>query len=270
MSSSAEVVRPSRAVIIAAGMGKRLQPFTDVMPKSLVPVAGREMMFRILDCCRSQGVDEFVIIRGYKADVMQQRKAEFGEGVRFVENADYERNNILQSLFKAEADLQGPLYISYSDIFWAPEVSKALAEASGDICLVIDTDYATVYEGRTDHPLSQGELSTLDADGFVNKVGKCSCDFSVAFGEFIGLAKFSAKGTQLLVETYKELEKEYAGTTDKPFVRAPSWSQAYLCDLLEYMIEKKGAKMTPVPIKGLWREIDTLQDKAKADAEVTW
>jgi hypothetical protein len=57
-----------------------------------------------------------------------------------------------------------------------------LANASGDFCLIVDKDYAKIYEGRTDHPLSQGELCTVDAEGFVKKVGKCSCPYDEAVG----------------------------------------------------------------------------------------
>lgn len=86
--------------------------------------------------------------------------------------------------------------------------------------------------------------------------------------EFIGLAKFSAAGIEQMVQTYKELEVEYLKEPNKPFVRAPRWSQSYFCDLLEYMVQQKKSKLTPVYIYGRWREIDTVQDKERADTSV--
>ncbi len=82
------------------------------------------------------------------------------------------------------------------------------------------------------------------------------------------MAKFSAAGIEQLVKTYKELEAEYANQPNKPFVRAPRWNQSYFCDILEYMVQQKKAKLTPVYIEGRWREIDTVQDKERADKSV--
>jgi len=268
---SKNIHKPTRAIIVAAGLGKRLRPYTDKMPKSMVPIAGRPMMLRNLEMMRKCNVTEFVIIRGYLANVFEERKQELGPGIHFVENLDYQTNNILMSLFKAEENLKHKesLYFSYSDIIFGQDVMDKLTDAEGDICLIIDKQYSKVYEGRTDHPLEQAELCTLDKDGLVSKVGKCCCEYKDAIGEFIGLAKFSDKGRQQLLDSYNELRKEYEGTS-KPFVRAPNWQQAYVCDLLEYMIQKKGVKMVPVFIEGRWREIDTVQDKERADKQVDW
>jgi len=267
-----EPARPKKAVIIAAGMGSRLRPFTDNIPKCLVSVAGKPMLLRALEKFRKVGVEEFIIIRGYKANVFDEWKDQFGKGVTFVDNLDYEKNNILVSFFKAEPYFakEESFYFSYADIIYAQDVMDKLADAKGDFCHIVDKDYAKIYEGRTDHPLSQGELCTVDAQGFIEKVGKCSCDYDKAIGEFIGLGKISGNGVKLLVDTYHELLKEYEGTTDKPFVRAKNWNQTYVCDMLEYLIEKKKAKMVPVIIEGRWREIDTVQDKENADKTVDW
>jgi len=263
-------VRPTKAVIVAAGLGKRLRPYTDQMPKSMVPIAGKPMLLRTLECFRKVGVTEFVIVRGYLGHVFEQRKAELGEGVRFVDNLDYEQNNILLSLFKAEKELVGDVYFSYSDIIFSQDAMDKLAAAEGDITLIVDKQYAKIYEGRTEHPLQQAELCTLDGAGAINKIGKCCCEFKDGVGEFIGLGKFSAKGVKQLVDTFNEVRPQYEGTKDKPFIRAARWDQTYVCDLLEYMTLHKGIKMLPVFIEGRWREIDTVQDKEKADQTVDW
>jgi hypothetical protein len=83
-------------------------------------------------------------------------------------------------------------------------------------------------------PITEGELCSVDAQGFVKKVGKRSCDVKDSvggkylfyiilriFSEFIGLAKVSKKAAQTMIDTYRELEKEYANNDQKPFVRAP-------------------------------------------------
>lgn len=267
--STTAVARPTKAVIVAAGMGRRLNPYTDEMPKCLVPVGGRPMMVRQLEAFRAHGVDEVVVVRGYKADVLERRKGELGPNVRFVENTDYERNNILQSLFKARDELGGPYVFTYADIVFTHDVVRRLMDSPGDVCLVIDRKFRDIYDGRTDHPLSEGEVSSLKPDGTVALVGKRALPPEGAYGEFIGLAKFSAVGAKAMLDAWDQLNAKYAGKDDQPFQRAAKWKQAYLTDLLQHLIDG-GFPMTPVPIDGEWREIDTVQDLTRAEKTVNW
>jgi choline kinase len=257
-----------RAVFIAAGMGRRLAPYTDHMPKCLVPVRGKPMLHWALEALRAHGVDDIVIIRGYKSEVLEARKAELGPGVRFVENPAFQQNNILQSLFHARELLDGPLYLTYSDILFAPQVVGDLAASTHDFSLVVDREYAKIYEGRTEHPLSEAEVCTADAEGRIGVVGKRSCSPEAAHGEFIGLAKLSATGTRQMVEAYDDLAGEYEAQPTAPFGRN-SWRGAYLTDLFEALIAR-GEHFHSVDIRGLWREIDTTQDLAAAEARFPW
>jgi choline kinase len=259
----------NRAVLVAAGMGRRLAPYTDAMPKCLVPVRGRPMLRRALDAFRAHGLADFVVVRGYKGEVLEARRGELGPGVRFVDNPAYRDNNILQSLFCAEAELDGPLLFSYSDIVFTADVVGRLLAASGDVCLVVDRRFRDVYDGRTDHPLAEAEVCAVDGDGRVTRVGKRALPAEQAVGEFIGLAKLSAAGTAVLVDAWRALARAYAGREDQPFVRAPTWRVAYLTDLLQYVIDS-GTPVAPVYIDGQWREIDTVQDLERAEAEITW
>jgi len=258
-----------RAVVVAAGMGRRLAPYTDAMPKCLVPVRGKPMLRRALDAFRGEGLDDFVVVRGYRAEVLEARRAELGPGVRFVENRDFQTNNILQSLFCAEGELGEPFVFTYADIVFADDVVTALMAAPGDICLVVDRRFADSYVGRTEHPLVEAEVCSVGPDGAVAKVGKRALPAEQAVGEFIGLGKLSAAGAAAFTATYRRLAAAYAGREDQPFQRAPTWRQAYVTDLLQELIDG-GVKVTPVYIDGRWREIDTVQDLERAEAKVDW
>jgi L-glutamine-phosphate cytidylyltransferase len=261
--------RPKKAIVIAAGMGRRLAPYTDEMPKCLVPVRGKPMLVRQLEAFRAHGIDEFVVIRGYKADVLERRKAELGPGVRFVENADFQTNNILQSLFMARADLDGPVVLTYADIVFGPEVVGSLVASPADFALIVDRDFADIYDGRTQHPLSEAEVCAVDpATGAMTAVGKRSTPVESAYGEFIGLAKLSARGAAALVASYARQAALYAGRETEPFGRN-TWRGAYMTDLFEQLI-REGERFESVDIHGRWREIDTTQDLERAEAAVDW
>src|SRR5262245_43613180 len=54
-------VKPTRAMVLAAGFGVRMRPLTDRMPKPLVPVAGRPLLDHVLDKLAAAGVGEAVV-----------------------------------------------------------------------------------------------------------------------------------------------------------------------------------------------------------------
>lgn len=253
---------PTKVIVIAAGRGKRLMPYTDQMPKCLVPVDHRSILQIQLEALRAVGVDDVVVIRGYLGDVLEARRGELG-AVRFVDNREWADNNILESLFKADAELDGPVYLTYSDIIYTPEVVARLAAAEGDVNLVIDRAFRDIYVGRDDHPLPEAEVSDLDASGAVARVGKRSLPAEQAFGEFIGLCKLSAEGARWFRAAWQGLLARYAGREHEPFQRAASFRQAYLTDLLQHLIAE-GRRVSPVAIDGAWREIDTVQDLSRA------
>ena len=69
-----------QAVIIAGGRGERLRPFTDSAPKPLFPVGGIPFIDRLLKQISSFGIEDVVILLGYRAD---QVIDEVGDGSRF-------------------------------------------------------------------------------------------------------------------------------------------------------------------------------------------
>jgi hypothetical protein len=79
---------------------------------------------------------------------------------------------------------------------------------------------------------------------------------SEAYGEFTGIAKFSAAGATLLRQHYHEARRTSSG---KPFREAAVFEKAYLIHLLQHMIEA-GVKMAHADTAGNYMEVDTQQD----------
>lgn len=257
-----------KAILIAAGMGRRLSPYTDDRPKCLVEVAGRTLLHRQLDNYRRVGVREFVVIRGYLADRMAAALAHEPD-VRLVDNADFQRNNILMSLMCAAHELPGGFFCSYGDIVYRPEVVEALAKSPHDLTLVVDPFWAEAYEGRDAHPIAEAELCAVGPGERVTRVGKKAVPAADARGEFIGLWRASARGAEALADLYQKRLRELG--PDAPYGRAPRLQVAYLTDLFNDLIEQ-GFPVHAVEISAprSWREIDTVQDFERAAAVVTW
>jgi len=252
----------NKAIIVAAGRGRRLGSNTDEIPKCMVQVGGRPILHWQLRALAAAGVDDIVMVRGYRGDRIDSG----GIPVRFVDNPEWERNNILASLMYASAEFADGFYFSYCDIVYSPSAVAKLAAAvrvPAAASLVVDRRWADAYQGRDLHPISEAELTSVDsASGAVLQVGKGAVPASQAVGEFIGLAHFSATGAAALAATWQRALTE--GGPDAPFGRAKALRQAYLTDALNAMA-KTGQRLAPVFIDGDWREIDTQQDLAAAE-----
>jgi len=252
-----------RAIVIAAGRGKRLGTHTDEVPKCMVDVAGQPILQRVWTALSRAGATELVVIRGYRGDQLADFARSLVPGAVFVDNPEWQINNVLLSLACARKLLDQPAFVTYSDIIFTPEVAAAAAASSADIGLVIDRDFRDIYEGRTEHPLDEGEVADLMPDGTVARVGKRALPAEDAVGEFIGLAKLSLRGAALVRNTLDGLLRQFDGNDQLPFQRAATFRNAYLTDLLQLLIDG-GNRVDPVFIRGQWREIDTGQDLDRA------
>ncbi len=249
MTSQRDANAVDRAIIIAAGMGSRLEHFTDEKPKCMVEIDGRSILSYQLEALDRAGVDDIHIVRGYLSDQLVV------EGATYYENPDFRQNNILQSLFFAEDAIEGGLVTTYSDIVYTPAVVQKAVDSTHDIALVVDRQWSEAYEGRHDHPPEQAELAEAQGER-VTAVGK-QVGPEDAVGEFIGLAKYSVRGAEMLRDVYGDVRARLSD--DAPFQAAELFRKAYLTDLFMEMIDR-GLEIGWVPIDGGWREIDTVQD----------
>ena len=242
-----------KAIIIAAGMGSRLGSLTEVTPKPLFKLGDETILERMIGIFRNNGIDEIAVVRGYL-------KEEFKiPNVRYFDNDNYMNNNILSSLFCAQEMMDGGFISSYADIIYGESVVKKLLESPDDFSLIVDTKWRERYIGRTEHPTDQAEGVKI-SDGKIVQISKF-LNPEYSDGEFIGLAKFTAEGAEILKRTYQRLRTstwcKYQG--HQRFHDASNLEKAYLTDMIQELIER-GYRITPICIERNWVEIDTLQD----------
>ncbi|MBX3189066.1 MAG: phosphocholine cytidylyltransferase family protein [Labilithrix sp.] len=247
-----------RPVLIGAGRGSRLEHRTEEIPKTLVPVMGRPMLDWILDALGEAGFTkkDVIFVCGYRADVLRARYPE----LTYVENTDWENNNILASLLYAREHLGAGFVSSYTDIVYRGSAVRDLVASPSDWSkvLVCDTDWRRRYVHRNNHPESDAEKMLAEGSR-VTDISRVIAS-EQASGEFIGVARFDADGARELVEAYDEAKATCPTLGDRPFPKA------YLIHLFQRMIQR-GSTFHRVDTHGGYMELDTLEDLEMAS---TW
>jgi len=257
-----------KGIIIAAGPSLRLRPITDNLPKCMLKIEGKPILENTIDLFRKNGIDDISVIKGYKKE-----KINFSN-ITYFENKDFLNNNILHSLMFARAKLEESIkakeeiVISYSDIWYNDSVVKKLLEDKHDIASIVDTDWWDYYDGRTQHPISEAENVILDDKKIMVKIGKHIFTYDTPKdkqGEFIGLWKFTPKGTKIFLKHFDKLNSKLKMTD--PYQNTKEWQKSYITDIFQEMINQD-EKLYCVLIQKNWKEFDTVQDFLRVGGEI--
>ena len=153
------LARPKRAMILAAGLGKRMRPITVTMPKPLIEIGGRALIDHGLDALERAGVEQVVVNVHYLADQMQSH---LGRRRRPTIAISDERGRLLDTgggIAKALPALgDKPFYLLNSDSFWIEGarpnldwLASAWREHDMDALLLVAATVRSVgYHGRGD------------------------------------------------------------------------------------------------------------------------
>jgi len=194
-------------VILAAGMAKRLRPLTDTRPKCLLEVNGRSLLERTIEAMRGAGIKEFVVVTGYRAEMIRERLAGL-PGFTLLDNTDYEHNNNIFSLWMAGQIVRGKDFLLMdSDILCDPAAVRRIAQEP-DSALAVNR-----------HELGEEEMKVVvDKEGRITEISK-TCRPEDAMGESVGIEKITADYSKAL---YKELDTmiEKEGLIDIFYERA--------------------------------------------------
>jgi len=242
------------AIIIAAGSGKRISNDVRDTPKSMVNVGGKPIIEYQLSILKNAGINEIYVITGPNSEKFNLNN------VKYVKDQNYANHDILGSLMEAKDHLKNDVLVLYSDIIFELKIIQQILDSKEDISIAVDMNWRKMYEGRTEHPISEAENVLFNNTKKIMKIQKNIQDQNENIGEFLGIIKFSAKGSELFVEKYNELIKNHTGI----FHQAPSISKAYVTDIIQELIDSK-ISVKPILISGKWCEIDTMEDLKVAE-----
>jgi choline kinase len=185
-----------KAVILCAGLGGRLRPLTEAVPKCLLDVGGESILDRCLRNLEGAGISGVVIVTGYRNELVEQAALRSMPGrVSFVHNADYARTNTAFSLNLALKAMDSDFILVNGDVVFDKAILDDLVRHPCRSCLAVDQDAALDHE----------EVKVIVRDGRVDKVGK-DADPGRSQGEAIGLNKIGADLIADLIGVFDGLE----------------------------------------------------------------
>lgn len=233
-----------RAIVLAAGRGKRFGRRTRILPKCLIPLRpGMDLLSRYFDAFRRTGIRDVVVVVGHQQDKIRRACKRFGEGsrIRFVENRDYRKGSVV-SLHRAGALLNADVLIMDADVFFPVEFLQKLLRAPARDAFLMDP-----------HSRASGEEMMLQAEGgkIVSISKKTDPRFQI-LGEATGILKLSRPAALELRKILKDFVR-----------RGDVWveyEEAYRA-----LMRRRRLKSVKVG-KGFWTEMDFESDLKKIRA----
>jgi len=234
-----------KAVILAAGVGKRLWPITQHRPKCLIDIGGKTLLHRYLEALASLGIQRADIVVGYKQEMIRAAVEANACGVRvnFLVNEQFQRGSI-SSLWIARAALDDHAIVMDADVLFHREILRRLVQSSYPNALLMDET--------------------------VKQTGE-ECMVVVEGGRVIALTKNVPPRYDLVGEGVGFLKVRHADTPHviaslQTFVDREAWQMEYEDALVEFF---RAVKVGHEVIGGLpWTEIDFPEDVEKAEREI--
>ncbi len=232
----------TKAIILSAGKGSRLLPLTESRPKCLIDLAGRSLLEWQLDALAANGVDEAVVVTGFRDELVDQVAAG-RPGVRTLFNPFYHVADNLGSVWLARGEFDRDVLLINGDTLVSPAlVAKVLAGACRPINVTVDEK--DDYDADDMKVLRQGER--------LLRIGK-ALEPGQYNAESIGLLAFLGDGGRRFTAQVDRMMHTAEGTR-RWYLRA--------IDALAPELE-----IGTVSIKGEeWQEVDFPEDVEKAQA----
>jgi len=221
-----------KAIIMAAGVGKRLHALNIKKPKCLISIGSTTLIRRSVNLLVSKGISDITVIVGYKPDLIRN---ELNNDVAYFENPNFKTTNSIRSLWYAKDLLEGDVLLLNGDLYYEHEILDHIINQTNPVVMLADStridkaDYRFGFSGNQ-----------------INRFGKHLTNQETD-GEYVGIVRID----QSFIKMFKQNLEDMI-TAGK--------SNIWWEDVLYSFIEKQ-IPIHYFDIAGIfWSEVDTLQD----------
>ena len=231
--------KPTQAIILAAGVGKRL----DRTSKPLLKFKGKTLIERNVSNLLEAGMKNIVVVTGYQEGELKRIvRKKFGRAnIRFVSNPAYEQSGSGYSLLLAEKIFaKNDFMLMDADILYDKRILNFLLNCSRENVALVDPH--SKFTGE--------EVSVFAHNGRIIGLGKDMRDDKLYVGEALGIYRFSRGAGEKLAKRLKMMPKEKGKSTEYE-------------DVLDSMADELQIYPRQIPLLP-WIEIDTEEDLTRA------
>ena len=240
-----------KAIILAAGLGRRMRPLTNHTHKTLLPIAGTTILHRLLGSLRDCDVRDVCIVTGYRRQDLQLAIThEFNDlNVEFVDNPQYETtNNVFSMALALESiSVDDDVLLVESDLIVDPRVMEQIVHTRHANAALVDKYHAgldgTVVSVAGNDAITQVYPSHLQGEKF---------DFSDKY-KTLNIYKFDKEFAR---STFRDLLSFYSRSID---------SSCYYEHLLGVLIYMRAATVYAEHVQHPWAEVDDPNDLMSAE-----
>lgn len=237
-----------KAIILAAGQGKRFSYHEAKKPKCLMEIGDTTLLNIQIDTLHQCGIDNIIIVRGYQKSQIDV------PGITYYDNDKFDQTNVLYSLFVAREELKDDVLVLYSDIYYEENLLRKIIASTHDISLGSLINFQDMHKLKSD--LSTEDIELIDfTDNFsIKNIGKqMRHDPSLANGQFIGIFKLTPIGCSRIKKFYDYYKLKVTQESDH------NYKQAWITDLFSEMIGLGSEIKTIIADHG-WFEVNTFDD----------
>ena len=228
-----------KALILAAGQGRRLRPLTDACPKCLLSIGAHSILERQLLNLEQCGIGEIVLVCGFGIEQIRQRVANYSGSlhIKILYNPFYAISENLISLWAVRSEMNEDFLLLNGDNVFHPGIIHKLLAAREPYCLMIDRKIS--YD--------EDDMKLSVQDTHILRIGKL-LPAAATDAASIGIMKFAGTGIAHIRRVLEEIvlqEKAVRG---------------YFLDSVQHLINH-GYTVTYREVDGLpWADIDTPED----------
>jgi choline kinase len=233
-----------KAVILAAGVGRRLGGAAKGLPKCLVPIGGSSLLARMIKSLQKVGIGRIVVVVGYEKDKVRSSIEQLTQvDVKFLENPEYKKGSIL-SLWAARKEFTDDLLIMDADVLFPEDMLSRLVQSRHPNAFLLDPRSESTGE----------EMMLMVKNNRVLRIARKVDGRYDLLGEGVGFLKVSKKDLPALEEALARLIN--AGRLDADYENA--------IDLFLQNATVGYETVGSFP----WTEVDFPEDIERAEREI--